>query len=258
MHTTFIGIDPTAGQRPITYAALDADLRLLALGQGDMNEVLAFVGGQRQAFVAISAPQRPNKGLMAKSEVREGLSPKPRPGRYTNCRLAEYLLRQQGIQVYLTPAKAETCPTWKRLSFKLYKRLEDLGYRLYPQDESALQYMEVYPHGCFVVLLGRRPFHKHTLEGRLQRQLILHEAGLDISDPLRFFEEITRYRLLQGILPLEWLHTPEELDALAAAYTAWLASTKPDEVILLGDPQEGQVVLPVAQPGKSQSSPGAE
>jgi len=38
--TTFIGIDPTAGQRPFVYAALDSDLRLLALGEGDLDEVL--------------------------------------------------------------------------------------------------------------------------------------------------------------------------------------------------------------------------
>jgi len=47
-NTTFMGIDPTAGVRPFTYAALDSDLQLMALGQGDMDEVLAFVAGQRR------------------------------------------------------------------------------------------------------------------------------------------------------------------------------------------------------------------
>jgi len=44
-NTTFMGIDPTAGVRPFTYAALDSDLQLMALGQGDIDEVLAFVAG---------------------------------------------------------------------------------------------------------------------------------------------------------------------------------------------------------------------
>jgi hypothetical protein len=61
------------------------------------------------------------------------------------------------------------------------------------------------------------------------------------------FEEITRHRLLKGILPLEPLYSAGELDALAAAYTAWLAALHPDQVTLLGDPQEGQVVLPGAE-----------
>ena len=41
--TTFIGIDPTAGKRPMAYAALDRDLRPLALGEGDLDAVAAFV-----------------------------------------------------------------------------------------------------------------------------------------------------------------------------------------------------------------------
>ena len=52
-NTTYIGIDPTAGDRPLTYVALDQDLGLLAIGQGDMEEVLAFVAGQRSAIVAL-------------------------------------------------------------------------------------------------------------------------------------------------------------------------------------------------------------
>jgi len=70
---------------------------------------------------------------------------------------------------------------------------------------------------------------------------------LNIPDPMSLFEEITRHRLLQGILPLDILYSAEELDALVAAYTAWLAGTKPEQVSLLGDPEEGYLVLPVAE-----------
>src|SRR3990170_3933431 len=98
-NNSFIGIDPTAGQRPFTYAAIDHELHLLAIGQGDMDEVLAFVAGQRYALVAVSAPRRPNQGAMERPEVRERLSPRPRPGRWTNFRLVEYLLRQHNITI---------------------------------------------------------------------------------------------------------------------------------------------------------------
>ena len=33
-HKTFIGIDPTGGRRPFTFAALDHDLHLTAMRQG--------------------------------------------------------------------------------------------------------------------------------------------------------------------------------------------------------------------------------
>jgi predicted RNase H-like nuclease len=95
-------------------------------------------------------------------------------------------------------------------------------------------------------LLERIPLPKRSLEGRLQRQLALHSRTMAVPDPMRIFEEITRFRLMQGILPLEKLHTYHELEALVAAYTAWAAAKKPDEVTLLGDTEEGQIVLPAA------------
>lgn len=243
---TYLGIDPTAGQRPFVYAALDGERRLLALGQGGMDEVLAFAAGQRQAFVAVSAPRRPNLGLMGREEVRRDLSPPPRQGRWLDLRLAEYQLRQHNLTVPQTAAEAQRCPRWMQMGFTLFQRLESLGYSPCPADGQERQSLEVYPYACFAALLGHTPFPKHTLEGRLQRQLVLHEQGVNVPDPMRFFEEITRHKLLKGILPTEALYTPEELDALAAAYTAWAVAYRPQDSLFLGDPDEGQIVLPVA------------
>ncbi len=245
--TTFIGIDPTAGKRPFIYVALDHELKLLALSEGTMEEVLAFVGGQQEAYVAVTSPRRPNQGVMADEEIRVGLSPPPRPGRWRGYRLVEYQLRQHNIQIHRTPAREEDCPGWMRMGFKVYKRLEYLGYRPFPTDEASRKSLEVYPHACFCVWLGRTPFPKKTLEGRLQRQLVLFERGLEVPDPMRFFEEITRHRLLHGILPAENLYTPSELDALAAAFTAHEAALHPERLSLLGDPDEGQIVVPEAE-----------
>jgi hypothetical protein len=90
-NTTYLGIDPTAGDRPFTYVALDQERSLLAIGQGDMEEVLAFIAGQRSAIVAVCAPRSPNRGLMTRAEVRElsSLSSKgyrsPVPGNISTC-----------------------------------------------------------------------------------------------------------------------------------------------------------------------------
>ncbi|HJW90914.1 MAG TPA: DUF429 domain-containing protein [Anaerolineales bacterium] len=256
-NTTFVGIDPTAGERPITYAALDQQLNLLAIGKGDLEQVLAFVAGQREALVAVCAPRKPNQGLMERAEVRRVLSPPPRPGRWLNFRLAEYQLRLRNISSPRTPADQSLCPRWVRSGFNLYRRLEGLGYQPYPADKATVspfpeedglrQCLEVYPHASFTILLGHSPFPKHTLEGRLQRQLILYELDLNLPNPMRFFEEITRRRLLQGILPVEGLYLPEQLDALVAAYTGWLANSQAEQVTLLGHAEEGYVVLPAAE-----------
>lgn len=244
---TFIGIDPTAGDKPFIYAALDFDSRLLALGQGTIDDVLAFCAGQRHAAVAVCGPRQPNQGVMANPEARQRLSPSPHPGRWENFRLAEYLLRQRNISIPQTPADEDSCPRWMQMAFRLHRRLADLGYQAYPHPSAERQSMEIYPFASYAVLLEILPLPKNSLEGRLQRQLILYQQEIDLPDPMGIFEEITRFRLLKGILPLEKVYSPGELDALVAAYTALLAVTQPGKVTLLGDPGEGQVVLPAAE-----------
>jgi len=61
---------------------------------------------------------------------------------------------------------------------------------------------------------------------------------------MRFFEEITRHRLLNNQLPMDRVFSTSELNALIAAYTAFLCSTQPDKVIQLGDAEEGVIYLP--------------
>jgi hypothetical protein len=104
--------------------------------------------------------------------------------------------------------------------------------------------MEVYPHAGYTVLLKHIPFIKKTLEGRLQRQLLLHSLSIAVPDPMRIFEEITRYKIIHGTLPLEGLYSVEELEALMAAFTAWKAALEPQEITRLGDPREGEIILP--------------
>lgn len=245
-HAVFIGIDPTAAGRPLSYAALDRHLRPLRLTEGSEQEVLTFVRSQEEAIAAICGPPRPNQGLMQKQEIRAALNPPPRPGRWQRYRLAEYLINQHGIRMPRTPARVEKCPRWMRASFALYRRLQEAGFLPGPQPEAARQWIEVYPHAAYTVLLGHLPYAKNSLEGRLQRQLLLHQLGVEIPDPMRIFEEITRHRILQGVLSLEALYSAAELDALMAAYTAWTLAHRPEQVTVLGDPQEGQIVLPVA------------
>ncbi len=245
-HTTYIGVLPLA-DRPLSYAALDADLSLLALSEGPLAEVLAFCGGQKQAVVAIAAPLGPSQGLLQSEAYRQTLPTTLRAGRWQQGRVAEYLLRRHNLRMLPTPADPQQAPSWVQLGFRLYRRLQAMGYQPYPAEQAAHQVLETYPHAAFAALLGHLPFPKHTLEGRIQRQLVLQEQGLDLPDPLRVLEEFTRHRLLRGLLPTEGLLSPTALDALVAAFTAYRAATAPQEVASVGDPAEGQIFLPVPQ-----------
>lgn len=243
-NSVFIGIDPPSGEKSLTYAALDRELNLVAVSRGDISAVAAFAGGQKTSCVGVNAPRRLNKGLMKKDSVRDGLTPRPNPGRWSAFRVAEYSLFQKNIRIPKTSDKKTDCPGWMNNGFSLYKRLENLGFQDYPAGDHQHQVLEVYPHASYTVLLNRIPFLKKTLEGRLQRQLLLHSLSVAVPDPMKVFEEFTRYKIIQGQLPLDGLYSVEELEALIAAYTAWKAALEPDEITLVGDPREGEITLP--------------
>ncbi len=89
----FIGVEilPTAGRvrNSYVYAALDETRELLAIGQGDRDELLAYLGGQAAAIVAVCAPRRLKTG----------------PDK-----LAEDQLMAQGFPLERTPGMLKGCP----------------------------------------------------------------------------------------------------------------------------------------------------
>lgn len=231
------------------YAVLDADLRLQALDAADMESVLAFIAGLEAPIVAIAAPQAPNRGLMLHPEIRQRYNLQPGSKTWSKWRVGEYELMRRNIRHYNTPGEEEDAPGWVRNGFLIYRRLKEMGFQMLEPDEEAAprSVFEIHPHACYCVMLNHRPFRKQALEGRMQRQLLLYLEGLDISNPMRALEEITRHHLLSGQLPLSNLYTPEELDALIGAYTAYLALSKPAEICQVGEREEGLITLPVAK-----------
>ena len=243
----FVGVDPSGGRKPFTYAALDHNGKLVALSGCEVEDVLAFLGGQPGVLMAVSSPPRPSKGLVRQDDVRQNLPPLRISGRSLDMRLAEHQLRERGINIAMTPARKEFCANWVQAGFDFYHRIEGMGFVPYPTPGATHQWLETHPHAIFCALLGQLPLAKPTLEGRQQRQLVLYEHGVGIRDPMEFFEEITRHKLLKGILPLDQIYTGEELDAIAAAYMAYLAGRHPERIGKVGDAQEGQIFLPVLE-----------
>jgi hypothetical protein len=240
----YVGVDTTSGHKAFTYAAIDRDLNLIALAESEMEDVTAFLGGQKNVTVAINSPSHVNTGLVRKNLEKQTLPSHQLRG--VELRVAEYELRERGIVVGATSSRPILCPAWVQIGFALYARLSKLGFKPYPDELATHQWLETHPHACFCALLGRSPLPKPALEGRIQRALVLFERGVRIKDPMTFFEEITRHRLLNGILPSELMYLPEQLDALVAAYTAWLAAEKPSELTRLGNKQEGFITLPTS------------
>ena len=227
--SVYIGVDFTSGHKALIYAALDHDLNLVALADAGSEEVLAFLAGQKSVVVAVNSPSHVNHGVVKKNLQEESLTPHSMRG--SEMRLAEYELRRRGITIRGTDAKELLCPARVRAGFAFHKKLSELGFESYLGGDVPHQWLETNSYACFCVLLGIHPLPKLTLEGRLQREVLLYELGLQIADPMVFFEEITRHKLMNGLLPFELVHSSAQLDAMAAAYTAWQVIHKPAEVI---------------------------
>ena len=240
-----VGIDCTAGRRAFTYASLDRDLRVISLAEAELDEVLAFLEGHEAVNVAVNSPSHVNTGIIRRR--MESLGGAAHAVRGAEIREAEHELHVRGIPVSGTPRSRALCPGWMQVGFDLFDRLPALKFKPYPVENAGRQWLETHPHAGFCTLLGRSPLPKPTLEGRLQRAWALFERGVRIHDPMAFLEEITRHRLLHGLLPMEVVLAPEQLDAILAAYTAWLAAVRPAEVSQLGNREEGHITLPVAR-----------
>ena len=200
---SFIGIDPTAGVRSMRYVALDRHLKLIAHDKGDLSQVLAFVGAQETAVVGIDGPQDVGKGILSKAHIRTKYNLTPGSKTWQDWRVCEYELRRRNIRIYNTPQDTQKLKPWVQTSISLFESLRRLGFVPFQLDEpvSSRMLVEARSHACFSLLLKRRPFLKETLEGRLQRQLVLFLEGVDLPNPMFSLEEITRHHLLTGNLP---------------------------------------------------------
>lgn len=116
------------------------------------------------------------------------------------------------------------------------------GFKSLPEGDHPKQWFETNSQDCFQRLGGHKLLPRRSLEGRLQRSAILYEQGLPLTDPMDIFEEITRFKLIQGQLPLDQIPTSRELDALVAAYLAWMMVNHPRQT-----QAQGAFVLPVTE-----------
>jgi hypothetical protein len=241
---TYIGIEPGDGRGGYLLAALDESQAILALSRGSLASALAYAAGQTQAVVAVSGPLGLGMGRLSCEEVRAALAPPPAAGEWLEGRVAEYLLACRGAPLMLAPQPGKRAPAAARRALELGQELRKLGFG--SPEQPGLELIEAQAEAGFWAWLGGlAPFAAGTLEGRIQRQLVLREQKLPVPDAMDFFEEVTRYKLLNGVLPDAHIYAQAELDALAAARLAWLAANQPEQLERVGDAEEGQILLPV-------------
>jgi hypothetical protein len=235
---TFIGID--ANSRPPYYhlIAIDSQLNTLSELTGDWEDLNDLLTESDQAIVAINAPLSMNTSYLSQSNL-----PKRHPGRWPNCRRIEIELAQQGAPVHFTPNEPRKMSATMARGFTISRHLIDLGFELF-SDLLKKSLIEVPADAAFWSVVQGEMLDQHQLLGRIQRQMILYELGFQVPDPMEFFEEITRFKIKMGNIPLDLVLTPQHLNARMAAYTAHQLWKNPEKVAKLGYQQEGFIYLP--------------
>lgn len=190
-HIIFAGVELSSGAKPVTFAALDGELKVHPLEKWTIAEAISCLQEYKSIWLAINLSS---------------------------------FKREQNVYT----------------EFK--KGIVQADFKPFSAKGNVNRWLETNAQDCFRALIDQSPLPRRTLEGRLQRCAILYEQGLQIRDPLDVFEEITRYKLMQGILPLEDIYSPKELDALVAAYVAWLAANSPGQTLA-----QGEFVLPAQE-----------
>jgi hypothetical protein len=238
----FAGVDLSAGKFGPAFALLTNRLDVTLLGIRTVREVADELASRPGATVAFCGPLRPFSPMDPPAE--EGTENKKR----TLPRAAERDLIRRGIPTRRAPPSEERAPAWMRAGFDLRRALAEAGYGEGKEaGPEAPVMMEVHPSACASALLGKLTFPRETLEGRIQRQLLLLRERVALPDPMEALEELTAHHILSGHLVLNGIRSPAELDALLAAYTAWRARTRPETVTWLGDDTGGWLCVPAKE-----------
>jgi hypothetical protein len=234
----FAGVCLTAGRQKVVLAMMDTTLKphFEKLAESDVaGRLIAYP----EITVAIAGPLQKGRVNARASSLAFGRS------RPSFSRSADAELARRGLPARVVPSVEGAAPGWMRMGFALGRQLRAVPFVEGPDGREADRWLiETHPVGSFAALLGKLPMPRETLEGRLQRQLVLFRERLALPDPMDALEEMTSFHLLAGDIRLEGLFATEELEAIAAAYTAWAATVRPERASWLGGEDGGWICLP--------------
>lgn len=245
---SFIGLSVISPRKPLHLVVIDAEMETLFTGTLSTAQALEQIAKYPNAVCAIDTPLSANQGILAgvNGRLRYGL-----PANATlwqDFRVCEFMLAQIGMKIANTPPTSVSVSARTQLGWQVVEALRQLGFVNYRPGifDSARQLLETHTESAYTVCLGHLPRPKSHLLGQLQRQMVLYDVGLDVQNPLRLFDEISRQQVLLGKWHLQEILPVEQMDAHMAAYTALLAMEKSEQLSLLGDPLEGQIALPMS------------
>jgi methylated-DNA-protein-cysteine methyltransferase-like protein len=212
-----VGIDVSA-TRGFDIAILDDGRRVTFLAKArDLDGVAVIARGlPPESVVAVDAPPGPSRGLVAGGK---------------RFRVAEEELHKLGVSLYpVPPAEAETS-SWMREGYALFEILAKAGFPVFFEGPARGGVsIEVYPHLSYRTLAG-------SPRGKLSKI------------------EWSRAALRRRVSGAPKDATQDQLDAIAAALTAWYFANH--RAVGYGDPREGVIFAPIGDE-RDEAPPGPD
>jgi len=214
----WLGIDVHEKSLEIAVLSEDKTIKFFRADTGNWAQLNQILEEQKPLLIAIDAPSSTNKGKMRERAIRAQLGLKNQE--WQNCRVSEYLLGVGGY--FWTRSEEKNCARWMRTGFELYNFLLKKGHKIASSEQKG-SVLEVHPAYGFRWLISPRKLSKKSSpQGKKQRIEILS----------RFIS-----------LPQKNLNT-HNIDALLASLLARFYSTKEYPCYFVGDPEEGQILIP--------------
>ena len=240
--TCFVGLNVNSRPPHFTVVGLDAKLNTLFDFTGNWEDISSRLDEYQQIILALNSPVSPNTDFLRHSQKK-----KHKPGKWPDVRCIEYELAEYGAPIYHTPKKKSNLLASQQYGSKLVENLKSVGF-IDLESDGEKRLIEVPAETAFWSIDRKPLFEEFSFIGRIQRQLLLLELGFKLPDPMDFFEELTRFKLLTGKAPLDMVFDVSRLNACINAFTALKIKKDPSRVAKLGYPQEGYLYLPFILP----------
>ncbi len=229
----FIGVVINSNGRRFFWVALNKHKEILTFQKTSLEKLLVFIKSFPHVTIGLETPairSRHGKSVIS------------------------------GLEFYSQPARSPL-PAWQEIMENRNIHPPVISSRVKPDFQAPgiaefyrqafmfehVNIIHVNAYCSLCCLLGQNPLPRSSLEGKIQRQLVLAEQGINLPDPMIYFEELTRFKLLHGVLPQKIILPLQEMNGLLCALTVWNTINQSESTLQIGNPPDSSITLPVPE-----------
>ena len=215
----FIGIDPAGKRNKYCMAVLDGDKKIQVLSIEKLHSVYAYLAGVDHCIVGL--------GSIAKYQHTERhVCKNPLDKLHFPVKYAQKEDTRAGVR------KTKNQRPLSDEVLTIQKGIQKLEYAPVSDEKQPKRFFLSRTDEVFRQIASGSLLPLGTDASRWQRQLLLLDQEIPLPDVMQYFEEVTRFRILQGNLPEEMIYQHAELNAILLSWLGWLATFEPARVLV--------------------------